>query len=135
MEPITTAIVAAIAAGVAAGATDVAKQAIVDAYNGIKQLIARKFGPQSDVAAAIEGLEKRPDSEARKATLQEEVALAKANDDPEIVQAAAKLIDLLKQTAGGEKLVQTVQTATGSNIAQAASGSTATVTVGTPKND
>jgi hypothetical protein len=42
MEPVTTAILAAIAAGATAGLTDTAKTAIGDAYAGLKALLRRK---------------------------------------------------------------------------------------------
>jgi hypothetical protein len=143
MEPITTAIVSAITAGAAVGAFDVgktavgdvysgAKQVIVDTYNGLKALITRKYGADSDLVDAIEGVEKRPDSDARKATLQEEVDRAKAEEDQEITGAAQKLLELLKAQPGGAELVQNTQTAIGNYIAQASGGSTASVNVHVP---
>ena len=44
---------------------------------------------------AVDKLEARPDSEGRKATLQEEVDLAKVNEDEEIRQLAQALLKLL----------------------------------------
>jgi hypothetical protein len=63
---VTSAIAAALSAGVAAVATDTAKSAIADAYEGLKSLIEKKFGHDSDVAGAIDKLEAKPDSSARK---------------------------------------------------------------------
>jgi hypothetical protein len=50
----TNAIVAAISAGAVAGASDTAKVAIADAYQGLKSLVKKKFGHDSDAAEAIE---------------------------------------------------------------------------------
>jgi hypothetical protein len=44
MEPITTAIIAALTAGAASGLTEAAKKSISDAYSGLKTLIKKKFG-------------------------------------------------------------------------------------------
>ncbi len=130
MDPITMAIVAAIAAGVTAGATEVGKQAIVDAYSGLKTLLKDKFGNESEVVKSVEGVEKRPESDTRKELLKEEVSLAKADKDPDIVAAAQALLDQLKAQPGGE---QHIQTATGSYIAQADRGGMATVSVNQPQ--
>jgi hypothetical protein len=51
-EIITNAIIAALSVGVVTGATDTAKSAISDAYEGLKALIKKKYGDQSDVAEA-----------------------------------------------------------------------------------
>ena len=129
MEPITTAIVAAIAAGVTAGATGVGQQGLVDGYEFLKNLISRKFGADSEVVAAIEGVEKRPESQSRQTVLQEEIESAKVHEDAEVVQAAEQLIAQLRESAGGKQLVQSTQTAIGSNIAQASGGSQASVNI------
>ncbi len=98
MEPITTAIVAAVAAGAAAGATKVGENVFVDAYTGIKTLITKKFGKKGeDVADAIAGVEKRPDSEGRKATLQEELVRVGADQDTEVLQAAKLLTTAVQE--------------------------------------
>lgn len=126
MEPITTALVAAAAAGV----TKVGEKAIVEAYTGLKDLLRRKFGAQSEVAKAVAAVEAKPESAGRKATLAEELTAAKADQDQELVAAAHKLLERIEAQPGG---VQVIQQATGSNIAQAARGGTATVQVNQPK--
>ena len=103
MDPITTAILAALAAGAAAGATDVGKKAIADAYEGLKAIIKKKFGKESEVAKAVENLEGKPDSPARQALLKEEVAAVKAGQDAEILAAVKALEEKLK-THGGERI-------------------------------
>jgi hypothetical protein len=54
LDIVTNAIVVAISAGAVAGATDTAKVAMADAYQGLKSLINEKFGHDSDVAEAID---------------------------------------------------------------------------------
>jgi hypothetical protein len=74
MEPITfTAIVAALSAGVATGAGKVVENTLVDAYQGLKAALKRRFGDNSEVVEAVDKLEQKPDSEGRKTALQEEV--------------------------------------------------------------
>ena len=97
MDPITTAIVAAIAA--------VSSSAIKDGYSALKALLKKKFGERSDLVEAVNKLEAKPQSEARKATVQEEVEASKANDDPEIVQLAQSLLEKLKEHPSGQQVI------------------------------
>lgn len=133
MDPITTAIIAAAAAGVASSAGEVSKQAVLDAYNGLKTLIQRKFGTDSDLAEAVEKVELKPDSQARQALLQEEVAAAQADEDPELQEAAQTVLAQMKQEPQLANYVQ--QIAAGNYIAQASHGGSATVNVNTPSED
>jgi hypothetical protein len=129
MEPITTAIIAAIAAGALKSAGQAGEQLVVDGYAALKALIVRKFGQQSEVVKAVEGVETRPDSEGRRQTLQEEIVTAKLDQDAEILQVAKALLDGVNAQPGGEKHVQN---AVGSYIAQADRQSTAEVHVNQP---
>jgi hypothetical protein len=131
MDPITTAIIAGVTAGVVGGTTEVGKKVIVDAYEALKAVLRQKCGLDSDLVEAVEKLEKKPDSAGRKETLKEEVEAAKADQDPDIVKAAQALLDQLKAQPGGEQHVQ--QIASGSYIAQASHGGTASVNVNQPK--
>ncbi len=128
MDPITAALVAAVSAGAVSGLTEASKTVITDAYSKLKALLARKFGGKSDLVHAVEQVEAKPDSAGRQATLQEEVAAVKAEHDPEVLQAAQALLQVLQAEAaeGG----QHIQTATGSYIAQADRGSSASVNIG-----
>jgi hypothetical protein len=126
MDPITTAIIAAIAAGVTGGITDTGKKVIVDAYEALKITLKKKFGGESDLIKSIEGLETKPESAGRKEMLKEEVLAARADQDLDIRQAAQDLLDKLSTQPGGK---QHIQNAIGSNIAQADRGSTATVRI------
>jgi hypothetical protein len=117
MEPITV-IVAALVGGAAAAAKDVGAQAVKDAYNGLKGLIVRKFGGKGDVTVALDQAERKPDSEARQAVLQEELAGAGADQDAELVRQAQALLDLLKAHGAAPSTTYTA-TVTGSGaIAQ-----------------
>ena len=87
MEPVTTAIVAAIAAGVARGAGGVGEGLLGDAYAALKAVLLRKFGG-SDLANAVDELEARPESDGRQQVLAEEVAGSGADRDPELLAAA-----------------------------------------------
>jgi hypothetical protein len=130
MDPVTTAIVAALAAGAASGVTEAGRKAIADAYEALKTLLKKKFGHASEMVKSVESLETRSDSTARKSLLQEEITTAKADKDPDILQAAQALLDEISAQPGG---VQHIQSATGSYIAQADRGSTASVNFNLPR--
>ena len=127
MDPITTAIVAALSAGAISGLTETSKTAITDAYARLKTLLTKKFGGESEVVHAVSEVEAKPDSAGRQATLQEEVAAAKADQDQEVLHAVQALLQLLQASAEGG---QHVQRATGNYIAQADRGSSASVNIG-----
>jgi hypothetical protein len=90
MDPITI-IVTALAAGAAAGLKPTAEQAIKDAYAGAKALIQRKYGNLS-----MEALEQKPDSEAKRASIAEDLTEAGAGDDNELLDQAKALLDVVK---------------------------------------
>jgi hypothetical protein len=98
MDPITTAIVAALPAL----ATDMVSGVVKDAYTGLKSLIARKFGSTSAVAKSVEDLEANPKSQGRAMMLSEQVEEAKATSDAEIMAAVTELVEALanEKTAG-----------------------------------
>ena len=128
MDPITAALIAALAAGV----TEVGKTMFVDAYNGLKTLLKKKFGEQSRVVQSVAFLEDMPTSEASKALVHEAVVAAKADQDPELQQAAQALLDQVQAQPGGE---QHIQNAIGSYIAQADRGSMASVNINRPPQE
>jgi hypothetical protein len=125
MDPITGAIIAAITAGV----SKTGENLVVDAYNGLKELLRRKFGQHGDIVQAIEGVESKPDSPGRRTMLQEEIATAGASQDPDIARAAAELLEKISARPGGAQHVQSV---IGNYNAQADRGSTATMNVNQP---
>jgi len=108
MDPITTAIVAALA--------NLSKDAIKDGYVALKDALKKKFGETSDVVDAIDKLEKSPDRDDRKATVKTEVEIAKLNDDPEILKLVQDLLDKLKEQPGGQGILTQTQTNTVSGV-------------------
>lgn len=127
MEPITfTAIVAALSAGLGRGVGKVGENVLVDTYQGLKEILKRKFGDDSEVVEAVDKLEKKPDSEGRKGTLKEELEDAGIDQDPDVRRVAQDLLEQLKAQPGGETHIQN---AIASYIAQTDHGSTATVNV------
>lgn len=102
MEPITTALVAALG--------KLAEPAVRDAYDGFKALLRRKFGAQHPVLEAVDNLEQKPESAGRRETLHEEVSGATAVADAELVAAAQHLLERVQQVGGGTTQVrQTVK--------------------------
>ena len=87
MDPITTAILAALASGL----KKVGEKAVVESYGKLKELLKRKFGENSDIADSIAKLESRPDSEARRKMLEEEARETGALKDSEILKAVENL--------------------------------------------
>ena len=105
MDPITAALIAAVSAGV----TAVGKQAVVDAYNVLKRIIASKFGKDSQVYKAIAELEEDADSKGRQTILSEQVAATKADQDSEILEITRELIKALNSTEAGRKAIAKFQ--------------------------
>jgi hypothetical protein len=91
MDPITTAITAALA--------NVAKDGVKDAYEALKTVISRKWGKSSPILKAISATEDDPNSKAQAAVLEEKVVAFRAAADPEVAQALRKLNERL-QTHG-----------------------------------
>lgn len=113
MDPITTAVLAGIAAGATGGATEVGKQVLVDAYIGLKGLLARKFGADSDLAEAVAKLEQNPDSQARRGVLAEEVATTGADKDAELVQAAEQVQAQVQQQPNAQQIFNAINSNVG----------------------
>jgi predicted nuclease with TOPRIM domain len=101
MDPITTIIVAAI--------TSLNKDVIKDSYDALKAGFKKKFGERSDLVDAIDKLEKKPESDARKATVQEEVENSNVNEDPDILRLAQDLRDKIREQTGGQEVINQIQ--------------------------
>ena len=101
MDPITLAIVTALSAGVTGGVKKVGEIAFSDAYHALKALIKKKCGGKSDLSDAVTSLEKKPESNARQAMLQEEVTAVRADKDLDLLQAAQVLMVELEKRAEG----------------------------------
>lgn len=93
MEPVSTAIVAALAAGVSAALKDVATQGIKDAYAGLKTLIVDRYKRK----AAVEAVAEDPESQAQRAALAEALEKTGAAEDPDIVAEAERLSEELSK--------------------------------------
>lgn len=126
MDTVTTAIIDALSAAASGASTEIAKRAISEGYEGLKDLLKKKFGPTSDVAAAVDNLESKPDSDGRQKVLAEELSAAGAPADAELVSVASALLEQIRTMPGN---TPHVQMAHGNNIAQADRGGTATVNV------
>ncbi|MDQ6900340.1 MAG: tetratricopeptide repeat-containing protein [Candidatus Dormibacteraeota bacterium] len=90
IDPIT----AAIATGAAAGLTGVATQAVRDGYEALKSGLRARF-PKIDVGS----LEERPSSQAKQASLAEDLEEAGADRDPELLQLARALVEVIEREA------------------------------------
>ncbi len=126
MDPLTQAIVAALYVGATTGVNETAKKAVADAYEGLKALLKKKFHSNRDLAEAVEKLQAKPDSLARKQLLEEELGMVNAASEPELLSAAHSLLELIKAMPQGD---QHIQAAYGFGIAQADRGSTAAVNI------
>ena len=93
MDPITM-IVAALAAGAADALKDTAAAAVKDAYAGLKGFLARKY-PK----VGVETVEEKPESEARRAVVAEDLADAGAEKDEELLAAVGQLVEALRTHA------------------------------------
>ncbi|CAK8721432.1 hypothetical protein GMJAKD_10640 [Candidatus Electrothrix aarhusensis] len=76
-------------------------KAVGDAYEGVKAVLLRKFGADSDLADAVKKLEQKPDAQGRQITLKEEAEAAGADKDAEIMKAVEALLAAVKAQAGG----------------------------------
>jgi hypothetical protein len=110
MDPITTAIVAALPAL----AAEMVSSTVKETYAGLKSLITRKFGATSAVAKSVEDLEANPKSQGQAMVLSERVAEAKVQEDADIMHAVAKLIEAIaKDKVAGTSNVHIEATMTG----------------------
>jgi Na+-translocating ferredoxin:NAD+ oxidoreductase RnfG subunit len=129
MDSVTTAVIAAISTGLSGAVGDLAKGAIVESYGALKALLRSKFGSDSPVVRAVEGLESKPDSAARRTLLSEEMTDAQTAADPEILAAAQALLMHIRSLPDGGQHIQQVQ---GDFNAVADRGSTASINVSGP---
>lgn len=116
MDPLSAAIIAAVTAGLVKGAGEVSQKVLVDGYQRLKSLLARRFGDRSEVVQAVQDLEARPDSAARRDVVVEEVQRSGAGSDEELLAAARDLLARIQEDPAHSS---SVQQAIGSYIAQA----------------
>jgi hypothetical protein len=131
MDPITTAIVAALPA--------LATDALKSAYESLKAVIHRKWGDTAPITKAISALEDDPKSKAQVAVLEEKVGAVGATEDMEVVQALHRLVEQMKAHGVGSEAVSAIQFNMSGGVLQGV-GVAQTVTVDTmnfgsiPKN-
>lgn len=104
MDPITTAIVAALSegvAGMATQATEVGKMMVKDTYDAIKKAIQKKFGDDSKVIKAVTELEKEPDFKPNRDALAGRIEQADAAADKDLLKLAEALMAALQKTTEG----------------------------------
>jgi hypothetical protein len=96
MEPISAiALSLALGAGAIAG-KEVVGAVVKDAYAALKGLIKSRYP-----AVSVEQLEQAPNSEKRRAVVEEDLATSDAGKDRELVEAANRLIELVRSQAPG----------------------------------
>jgi len=105
VEPITTAIVAAVTTGI----TDIGKKAFGDTYQGLKGPIKSKFGQDNKVSRAIAELEDNPESKERQTIRAESIVQEKADRDSELIHLARQLVRALEETEQGRQAVAKYQ--------------------------
>jgi hypothetical protein len=124
MEPITIAVIAALG--------KMSEAAIADGYQALKALLKSKFGEQSDIAVAAEKLEQDPQSQARKAVLDEEVRKVEASKDDDLSEAVDNLLARLGEA--GVKVEVTVRDqATAQGVIGAGNVNIENMSFGSPK--
>lgn len=93
MDPIT-AIVTALALGAAEGLKPTATQAIKDLYSGLKHMIQQKYAVANN---SLEALEKMPNSENERSSLQKELSNTNVQQDTQLLQRAQALISKIEE--------------------------------------
>lgn len=87
-----SAIMTAIISGAVASAKPTTEKVISDLYAGLKTLIQRKYN-----GVSLEAVEKKPESEAKQASLREDLEEAKAAEDSELLQQAQTLLKAIAE--------------------------------------
>lgn len=99
MEPVIATILAALAAGGAAAAQETATTAVKDLYEGLKNLVKKRFAGQPAAQTALEEHEKKP--QVWEKPMEAALAETGADRDEEIVRRATELLAALKQAGLG----------------------------------
>ena len=125
-QEIADALGKALELGAISGLNEATKSAVGDAYKRLKSAIHNRCGVGSDPAEALQGLEAKPKSDARRQVVLEELIDAKVDVDKQIDSATRDLLTLLESVSPS---TQMTQVALGVGIAQAVNGSAANVWV------
>jgi hypothetical protein len=91
MDPVTL-IVAALAAGAATGLKDTAATAVREAYSALKAFLSHRYGK-----VRIDDVESKPESEAKRESLTEDLTEAGAAKDQELLDLARQLVVALRE--------------------------------------
>ena len=83
--------------------------AVRDCYQALKATIHKKFGAQGSLAGAVEAIEDKPESSARRQVLEEEIGECEASADDELLNAASAVVDALRNLPDGASIVQKIQ--------------------------
>jgi hypothetical protein len=95
METVSLSIItSAIAAGAAASMKDTVAAVVKDAYTGLRTLIRRKYA-----SVELAAVEKKPDSKAKRDSLEEDLAGAGAAGDEELTRLAQVLVHAVEANA------------------------------------
>jgi hypothetical protein len=119
-------IVAALAAGAASGVGATASQVVKDAYAGLKALVLRKVGGTEVGRVAVE--QHAADPETWKTPVAKAITDAGAADDPAVVEAARRVMELVDPAgaAAGKYVVNITASGERSVAAQTITGNVAT---------
>jgi len=106
VDPLVT-----ISATIVAALAKLSETAVQDAYRALKNLICRKYG-HGELPAAVDGLEKKPNSAGHEGVLREELSAAGADRDQELMSVVAALSRAIEH-AGPATAPHVEQTVTG----------------------
>lgn len=96
MDPVTNSLITTLNLDARVGVPPDAKRS----YTMLKSVLGQKFGVESELMAALDNLEKKPDSEGRQQVLREEISVVQADSDPDILAAARRLLEQLSLQQG-----------------------------------
>ncbi len=109
MDLISRAVTAAISAGLSSTEAKYGHNETGKAYEMLKVTLRRKFGMHSDLFEAVEKLEQKPDSAARRAVLHEEVTSLGADQNPELQTIALALLNKIESDSFNKGLLEPMQ--------------------------
>lgn len=98
MDPVATTLISAFVIGASKGIAKVGEQSVIDAYRALKNLVTTSYKRASDLLDSIAHLERKPESQARRDAVAEELHTAGALDDERLVSAAEAVIDVAKKS-------------------------------------
>ncbi|MFW6182229.1 MAG: hypothetical protein ACOC8X_00420 [Chloroflexota bacterium] len=111
MDPVTTAIVAAVLADAdeAERLSDENKEEIVDKYDDLVVLLEEAYALDSRLIEVLYQLED-DDTAAHRQMLHQEVKIVRADREPAIVQAAQQVLDTIAAQPGGDEIILRART-------------------------